>query len=69
MTKQKTIGDIARSGDQFRSIMDAAANAAERAFAKTGLPVPDYLEDIIKSVMLDAVDEILYRVREVEDRD
>jgi len=66
--KPKRLGDIPFD-NQRSALVDKVRKAANRAFAETGLPIPDWLDDIVHSVAIDAIDEILDRVAIVEDRE
>lgn len=60
--------DIDRRSNEFYDLADKVVKAAERAFIETGRPIPWWLPDTNKSVIFDAIDEIIQRGIEIEQR-
>lgn len=62
------IEDIERNSSVFHDVADKVIKATERAFIEAGCPIPWWFEDTNKSVIHDAIDEIIQRGIEIEQR-
>lgn len=64
----KRITDIPRRSYEFNEIALALADAMQDIFARKAYPIPDWFEDTNRSVAFDAIDELIQRGIEIEDR-
>ena len=62
------ITDIKRGSDLFFDIAIAMRDACHVAIANEGIPIPWWFEDTSKSIAIDALEELIERGIEIEDR-